>query len=447
MSQAIQTLADFAAGLTYDALPAEVVARAKACITDTVGVCACGATAPWSAPVIRYAQRFGATGPCSLFGVAGAGTTEPLAALVNGTTAHAYEQDSLRFPSAGVHPGAILVPAAFAVAQSTGASGRDLITAFVAGCEVMFRIGVASHHSSEALGFHAPGITGPYGAAIAAARVLRADGRAMADALGIAASLGGGVLAFSKANRGGEVKRLHFGRGAEAGVLAARLALDGFAGPETALDGRFGFLETYCRDGEPEALTRGLGSEWQTLTLCLKRYPAHITAHTPVEALARIRAAHPFGPDDVAALRIEASERSVTRNDIRTPGDVPQAQYSVPFCAALSLFRDIEDPRAFDDAVLRDEKVLALCRGIELVRAEKGVLASNWATRVTVRLRDGRSFTETCSTFTGMPGQPADPAAARAKFLKLARSAGMTAPEKLLDRLEHLEAQETLALA
>jgi 2-methylcitrate dehydratase PrpD len=447
LSTAIQTLAEFAAGLTYDAIPPEVVARAKACITDTIAVCACGATAPWSAPVIRYAQRFGAGGPSSLIGVDGGKATEPLAALVNGTTAHAYEQDSLRFPSAGVHPGAILVPAAVAVAQASGAGGRALITAFVAGCEVMFRIGVASHHSSEALGFHAPGITGPYGAAIAAASVLRADARAMADALGIAASLGGGLLAFSKgASRGGEVKRLHFGRGAEAGVLAAHLALDGYTGPETALDGRFGYLEAYCRDPDPQALTHALGAEWQTLTLCLKRYPCHITAHTPLEALAKIRTAMPFEPEDVEAIVIEAGERTVTRNDIRTPADVPQAQYSVPFCAALSLFRDIQDPRAFDDAVLRDERVLAMCRSVDLVQAAKGTLASNWATRVTVRLRGGRSMTESCSTFTGMPGQPADHAAARTKFLKLARSAGLRSPEALLERLETLETQDRIDL-
>src|SRR5205085_2527720 len=150
----------------------------------------------------------------------------------------------------------------------------------------------ASRHSSEALGFHAPGLTGPFGAAIVAGRLLRLDGDRLCHALGIAGSLCGGVLAFAKAGNGAMVKRLHLGRAAEAGILAARLAEAEFEGPDTILDGEFGFLDTYCAESDPALLTAGLGEQWETRMLCIKRYPCHVTAHTPVESVRALRETH-----------------------------------------------------------------------------------------------------------------------------------------------------------
>src|ERR1700716_3119957 len=243
---AAETLAGFAAALRYEDIPADVLDGARACIIDTVAVATYGARFEWSAGIARYAERYGTGGPCGVFGRRGARLHAPFAALANGAFAHAFEQDSLRHPGAGVHPGAALLPAALALAQETGASGKELLVAFVAGCEILFRIGAASRHSSEGLGFHAPGLTGPYGAAIAAGRVMRLDATCLADALGIAGSLSSGLLAFTKAARGSQVKKLHLGRAAESGVLAARLAAEGINGPETVLAGRSGFLEASC---------------------------------------------------------------------------------------------------------------------------------------------------------------------------------------------------------
>ena len=282
---AAQTLATFVSELTLEAIPTSVVERAKDCILDTVAVATYGARFPWSAAVIAYAERYGRGGTCSVFGRPGLRVTAPAAALANGSLAHAFEQDSLRYPGAGVHPGATLLPPALAIAQEEGADGKALLTAFIAGCEVMFRIGIASRHSSEALGFHAPGLTGPFGAAVVAGKLLKLDAEPMAHALGIAGSLAGGLLAFTKSQTGAAVKRLHMGRAAEAGVLAARLAQSGFAGPETVLEGTFGFLTTYCREANPARLTEALGERWETETICLKRYPCHITAHTPVQSV------------------------------------------------------------------------------------------------------------------------------------------------------------------
>src|SRR5215471_9622767 len=209
MAQETLRLAQYAAGLRYDDLPPAVVQRAKDCITDTVAVIVQGSGLPWSRIVVHYAERIGVGGHSRILGAEGPPVQAPAAALANGALAHAFESDNLTRPGAGVHPGATLLPPALAIAQELGSSGRDLITAVVAGFEVMYRIGRATKHSNERHGFHAPGTTGPFGAAVAAAKLLQLDAPAIANALGIAGSLSCGLMEFARSGTGAMVKRLH----------------------------------------------------------------------------------------------------------------------------------------------------------------------------------------------------------------------------------------------
>src|SRR5947199_5676793 len=158
-------LARYAAALRYEDLPKEVIAAAKDAIIDTIAACICGSALPWSRIIIDYAERTGPGGASRILG-RGTAVQAPAAALANGALAHAFELDSLTRPGAGAHPGATVLPPALAVAQQIGAhgqdiSGRSLIAAFVAGNEIMIRIGRATGHTNEARGFHAPGTPGP----------------------------------------------------------------------------------------------------------------------------------------------------------------------------------------------------------------------------------------------------------------------------------------------
>ena len=307
-------LAEYAAGLRYEDLPPEVIACAKDCIIDTVAACICGSGLPWSRIVIEYAERTGPGGASRILG-AGSAVQAPAAALANGALAHAFELDALTRPGAGAHPGATVLPPALAVAQQPGvsATGRALIAAFVAGNEVMIRIGRATGHTNEARGFHAPGTTGPFGAAVACGHLLGFDAAGMANALGLAGSLAGGLLEFAKGD-GGMVKRLHLGRASEAGVLAASLAASGFTGPRTVLEGEFGFLRVFCSEFDESELTRNLGREYVTLSTVLKRYPVHATAHAAVRAVRDLQALHGFAADQVEAITVTGNRRMVERH-------------------------------------------------------------------------------------------------------------------------------------
>ena len=344
MAQETVRLARYAAGLRYQDIPAEIVGRAKECIADTVAAIICGAALPWSRIVIGYARRTGPGGKCHILGSGGPAVQAPAAALANGALAHAFELDSLTRPGAGVHPGATLLPPALAIAQQQGLGGRALIAAFVAGCEVMVRIGRATGHTNEQRGFHAPGNTGPFGGAVAGGHLLGLDPARMTNALGIAGSLASGLLEFARAGNGGMVKRLHLGRASEGGVLAASLAADGFTAPDTVLEGPFGFLAVFCREWDVAELTKGLGEYWATTGIALKRYPCHVNAHAAVKALAQLQAEHGFAGGEVEAITICGTERMATLHNIPEPADLMMAQYSVPFCAALALYRDPRNP-------------------------------------------------------------------------------------------------------
>ena len=146
------------------------------------------------------------------------------------------------------------------------------------------------------------------------------------------------------------VKRLHLGRAAESGVLAASLAGDGFTGPASVLEGEFGFLRVFCGSAfDPAALTRGLGDSYATRSIMLKRFPCHITAHTSVQAILDLRAEHGYAAHDVAAIHIAGNDKMAGVNNIPSPADIMMAQYSIPFCVALAHVRDPRDPRAFDE--------------------------------------------------------------------------------------------------
>lgn len=439
---AAQELADFAVRLRFDDLPPSVVKNAKVCLIDAIACAVFGKKLPWSQMVLVEALATGSGGPCRLPGAPESTLHVPQAALALGTFAHAFELDNLRNPACGVHGGATVALPAFTMAQAVGANGRDLVTAIVAGIEVMFRIGNATLHSAEKVGFHGPGMTGPFGSAAACARLLQLSAAQTANAFGIAGSLGGGLLAFAKSQSGGMIKRLHLGRAAEAGVLAARLAQRGYEGPETVLEGRFGVLEAFCEETDPTLLTRSLGESWEIERLCIKRYACHVTSHVPVQLLRETIERHGFAGDDIAAITVDASEKVLSHHSAPDPGDIMQAQYSVAFNLALAAYHDPRDPDVYNDGTAAEPGLRDLARRVRVTSAggRKG-----WAAQIAVTLRDGRRFEAAADTFLGCPQTPLTDEQLRFKFDRLCKHAPPHLQQSLFDELMRLEAVASVA--
>ena len=444
MANETKTLAEYAAAVRFQDLPGAVIQRAKDCIADTVAVIAFGAHLPWSRIVLRYAGQVGAGGKSRVLEPGGRLARAPMAALANGALAHAFEMDNLTWPNSGVHPGATMLAPALAVAQERGIGGRELLAAFVAGAETMIRIGRATQHNNEGRGFHAPGTTGPFGGAVAVGRLMKFDAERMTNALGIAGSLACGLLEFARSGTGAMVKRLHMGRAAESGVLAASLAADGFTGPGTVLEGPFGFLKVYCGEYDVAALTRGLGTEYATLRIMLKRFPVHITSHTSVQAAVDLQREHSYAGADVATIHIAGNPKMATINNIPSPTDLMMAQYSLPFCVALAHYREPRDPRSFSAATFNDPNIRSLATRVTISVADEAKHGHTLASTVAVTLKDGRVLTRRVADFKGTPESPLDRAEMREKFLLLTKHCDRAAMERLFDRIQNLEQERSL---
>jgi 2-methylcitrate dehydratase PrpD len=443
---ATQRLARFALDLNYRRIPAAVIDRAKACILDTLAVSLYGSTKPWSRTVVEFVRDSGNQGDSTIFG-ANWKAQAAQATLANGVMAHAFELDNVRQPGAGVHPGATAFLPAFAMAEEKKADGKALLTAFVAACEVMSRIGVAAGNSLERRGFHAPGLTGTFGAAVAAGRLLGLNERKLVNALGIAGSYSGGLIEFSRCQEGAMIKRLHLGKAGEGGVTAALLASRGFAGPESILEGKFGFCRTFSDSPKLSYLTHRLGQTFESLNICIKRCACHINAHAPIEALQKLREKIDFNPEDIREIVVGGIEKLVTHHAIYQPKDLMMAQYSIPFCVALSIYFDPTDPASFDEKKLKDKKILAMMRRVRL-KVDHEIEQKGWdrAARVTIDLGKKHRHSTLVIHFKGTPRNPMSPLEVQDKARKLTR--GML-PERQLEQLveavDHLEKIENVS--
>jgi 2-methylcitrate dehydratase PrpD len=429
---ATQRLARFAVDLSYGKIPKEVVERSKACILDTLAVSLYGSTKPWSRTISGFVRDSGLRGRSTVLGEDF--SAQPAqATLANGVMAHAFELDNVRQPGAGVHPGATAFLPAFAMAEDKQADGKSLLTAFVASCEVMSRIGVAAGNSLERRGFHAPGLTGTFGAAVAAGRLLGLNERKMVNALGIAGSYSGGLIEFSRCQEGAMIKRLHLGKAGEGGVTAALLASRGFAGPESILEGKFGFCQTFSDSPKLSYLTHRLGRAFETLNIGIKRCACHINAHAPIEALQMLRTEIGFNPEEVRAIVVSGIEKLVTHHAIYQPKDLMMAQYSIPFCVALSLYADPTDPESFNEDKLKDKNILAMMRKVRL-KVDREIEEKGWdrAARVSVALANQRRLSKLVIHFKGTPRNPMSQLDVEDKARKLTRA---ILSERQLERL------------
>lgn len=434
-------MSDFIAGGTP---PPDARRRAAVAVCDTIGVALAGAIEP-AARTIRETTTTDSRGPCRVLGTAD--TASPgEAALANGVAVHALDFDDMCFVSMA-HPSCALVPSALAVGEAVEASGRAVLDAYVVGFEIECRLGMIMnprHYHSR--GWHCTSSIGTVGAAAAAARLLGLTPAGTAHALGIAASLACGL----KENIGTMVKPLHAGVAARNGVMAARLALNGFTASEHAIDGPQGYLAVMDSEQPPEALTRAiadLDSRWEILDtgVSVKLYPSCAATHPPLDALLQLVRRFDLTADDVEQIDVEVDSMTPRLLIHDRPTTELEAKFSMPFCAAAALVFGHPTIDTFDVARIRDTRVQLLLPKVNL-RANTAFDAAAPLSQanVTVRLRDGRTIAERADGARGYPGRLTDEEVAT-KFLGCAaRSLSPDRAEAALDAARSIDRVENI---
>lgn len=414
---ASEALAAWAAGLTWKALPSEVVAMARRVLLDTLGCGLHGSTTPEAKALARARADLGGAGPCTVWGTRG-GAPPQTAALMNGAHAHMRELDDI---GGGGHAGACQVPAVMAAAELAKGDGRDVLLGLVAGHEITSRLTDAASYDVMTLrGWHTTGVYGSLGASIAAARALRLDAARTAHALGLAGSYTGGTWAFMA--DGAMSKRVHPGRSAEIGLTAAVLARRGITGPSGVLDAPWGGLFATYAPGESDAHAPldGLGEGFRIMRKGFKPFPVCWGINSAVDSMLALREKHGLEADDIARIRIVLSEMSRRMIGGTRLDSVLHAQMSVTYSLACILLHGRLTLREFSPAALADPAARALMARMELV---VDPAAHGERQTVEVETRDGRRLTSRVELPLGHWDNPLSDADLQAKFLRLAGAA------------------------
>jgi 2-methylcitrate dehydratase PrpD len=439
-----QRLARFAAETTPGRLPAEVVRSVKQRVLDTLGICLAAAAQGQADGVIDLVSTWGGRDEARLVAHPGR-YPAPQAALVNGTLAHSLDFDDTHLPSV-LHPSASIIPAVLAMSEARRCSGAEAIAAAAVGIETTVRIGMGGYLEDAGnvffeRGWHATSICGTLGAAAAGAKLIDLDADGIAHALGIAASMGAGVIEANRA--GGTVKRLHCGWAAHAGLMAALLAERGYTGPPTVFEGRFGFYQAFVGERfDGSAVVDGLGEQWQLPGIFFKPYPANHFTHAGIDAALAIRRKYQIDP-----RRVRRIDLGTATSPLRTIGEPREekirprsgyhAQFSGPFTIAAALlgggglgvyFDDFTDERA------RDPERLALAEKVHTFVDEgcDRLFPRQFPAVVRVEMEDGVVFEERVMENRGGPGNPLTDDELRLKFRL---NAGHSLAERQADRL------------
>jgi len=421
ISTASADVARWAARVSFDDLPADVVSSTKQRVLDVIGLALAGAETPFGRSVRDAAVAMSSAGPCRVFGSRHS-VNVTMAAFANGAFSQALEYDDTHNESI-VHMSSPSVAAALAIADTTRTSGRDLIAAIAVGNEISCRAGSVAPGQFHRRGFHPSGLFATFGVTYLAGRLLGLDAEAMARAAGISGSFASGILECWV--DGTQTKFLHPGWSAQSGIAAAFLARAGTTGPAQVFEGRWGLYATHLQDeSAPKDLSRltsGLGARWDSRNSSFKPFPAAHVLHPYIDAILRLRTRDGVGAGDVESIDcpVAAFIIPIVCEPVAeklAPASDSHGRVSLQYSLAEALVRGSLGRHAYSEANLADPAILALARRIRFHADPSFPGPGRFKGAVTVTLKDGRTVTEVEEYNRGSAENPMTDAELRAKF-------------------------------
>jgi len=426
-----KALGQFVADLSPNRLPEEAARVARMGFIDCIGTMIAGRDED-SVRILTETLAPG-DGPATLtFGTRKA--PAPEAAWINGTAAHALDYDDVALRG---HPSTVLVPAILAEAEHLGASGADMITAYVAGYEAWAECFRRDNGLLHQKGWHPTGLYGAVGAAAACAKLRKLDAEKSAIAIALGASQAAGIMS----NFGTMTKPFHAGKSAHAGIMAARLAEAGFTANTDALEHPQGFLHAVSPSGqEDRASDCKAGTEWAILKqgLGIKKYPTCYCTHRAIDGMLDLVANSPVKADQVETITVGISDYFATVLRNHQPETGLAAKFSMEFCMASGIVAGRVGLRELTDDFVRRPDIQALMRKVEIVTTteyDPELPGAAPADTVIVRLTDGRTIEGApVVRATGHPTRPLSEQQLYDKFADCVESGGAPIPADVLYR-------------
>ena len=412
-------LAGFLSEVSYNDINREVIERTKDLILDQLGVEIATSAKPWSLAVYKYARSFDDSMESTIIRYGDKVKAEN-AVFVNGTFGHGFELDDTYLPG-NTHPGAVVIPAALALAEREAIDGKTFVIAIVAGYEAINRVGRSMAPSCLGRGFHPTLITGPLGAAAVTGKLLGFQPERMLNAISIAGSHSSGLMEYTQT--GGSVKRIYAGMAAFAGVRAGFLAQAGITGPPTILEGRSGFCQAFSDEYRLNDIVSNLGKEFSIPEMSLKQHCCCYQIQAPLDGALKIIREHGIGPNEIEEIVIGTNRNGVVGvGAIVDPEEITAAQFSAPFSVAMGVIKGRAGFREYTEENLRDTEIKALARRVRLEVDEEvqSLYPGKRAVRMTVKLKDGTIYQEKLDGAKGTPVNPMSRIEVEEKFLDLA---------------------------
>jgi 2-methylcitrate dehydratase PrpD len=365
------------------------------------------------------------------------------AAFANGTAAHALDFDH-SFTLMG-QPTAPIIPAIISLGESLGSSGRRCLEAYVAGFETITKLVMSLRQRSED-GWHPPSTFGSFGAAVACAKLQGLNQTQVEMTLGTAASMASGLVC----NFGTMSKPLHVGLGARNGVMAAKLGQSGFTANKQAIEAGLGFYEVFYPGAEPDKRPlEQLGTVYELINsgIRIKPYPCGGLTHPAIDGVLEFKTKNGITAEMVESIDVGVARHTFERIVFRVPENGLQGKFSMPYLLARAIIDGRLFLDAFTDSAVRDENVLRLAEKVQM-RLDPDLQPTALGSRpckVTIRLRDGRSFSRQIDYAKGSREAPMTNEELKQKFVGCARQAlDDSAIERIIEYVEHLETLEDI---
>ena len=411
-------LATFVVDTSFADIPAPANARAKEAILDGLGCALVGSPTPIGKLVTRYVRERCETPRAAVIG-SGYKTSAALAALANGTMAHALDFDDVNWSMSG-HPTVPLLPAVLALGQEIRASGADVLLAYTLGFEVETQIGLGVNPRHYNLGWHATSTLGTLGAAAACAKLLGLDVENTCMALGIAASTAAGL----RQNFGTMTKPLHPGQAAMNGVTAAQLAQLGWTADANILEAPYGFCQLYAGANQYnlDDIVKRLGNPFELLAtgVAIKQYPCCAFTHRALDGMLSLVQQHQLSAADVVGVECRVGRPTMEVLIHTRPQTGLEGKFSMQYCMAAALLDKRIGSLSFSDEKVRRPAAQQLFERVTMTlhpEAQRdGTSGEGLPVTVMVMLRDGRTLSEHIQHPKGHPANPLTAIALQDKF-------------------------------
>jgi 2-methylcitrate dehydratase PrpD len=414
-------LAAWASRLRFEDLPADVVENTKLRVMDVIGLSLAGTETAFGKSTRDAVVAMSPAGPCRILGF-GDRVGLTAAALANGALSQALEYDDTHNESI-VHMSSPAVAAALALSEFAVVTGRDLITAIALGNEISCRVGSVSSGELHKRGFHPTGLFATFGAAFLAGKLAGLDAEGMARAAGIAGSFASGLLECWV--DGTQTKFLHPGWSAQNGITAAMLARSGVTGPARVFEGRWGLFSSHVQDPNAHRdfarINSGLGTHWESRNSSFKPFPAAHVIHPYISAAIRLRHKHAIPPAEIESVDCPVTQFIVSIvcepiAEKHAPASDSHGRVSLQYSVAETLFLGELGKHAYSDESRGNPEILALARKVRYHVDPDYPGPGRFKGAVSVRLKDGRQFTEVEDYNRGSAENPMTYEELRAKF-------------------------------